>query len=524
MDERVGISRWSMMVLAIVAVTGLAAIAVAERQAEDDASARQRALTTEASMLVESTGRASVTALAGAGGLVSETGTVDLDSFGTFADEVAAASPIQALGLEPVTPLEDRPELEAAIGGQILDQRDGELVPAGERPLYYPVRAIEPATPTNQASVGLDILADPARGTAAIAARDTGKAVLTGPVPAAPSGAISYFLVKPLYRPGQGLDSVAARRRAHVGFISTVYLGRSFAELLVDTLPHGSRFSLRDGGVELAGSSSPPRGGATRTVTVGDRRWSLVVEDGRRTDRGVVFAVAAFGALLVGGLLLFFRRSALHDADVERAAAVIASTADFAQRLAAAASVQEVEQIIRQHLAPVVGAATASLGIVDADRGVLSLNPSATIDGGITERWREIPLDAREPITEVVRTGTPLILHTLDDWRDHATPDAVADAGRAGIVSAACLPLADRHGRVGATIAVSWAEEIAVSATTTDTLRTLTELCEQSLARARATDVEKRAAQQLAQLAARLASASTVAEVLDTITTAARSP
>ena len=524
MDQSVGMAPWPRVVLAIVAVAGLAAVVAAERQAEHDADEREEALAAQAAMLIEGSGTASVTALAGAGGLVSTRGEVDLDSFATYAREVVDVSPIQALGFEPVVQHEDRVDFEAALGGRILDQRDGELVPASERPLYFPIRAIEPVSDAGRATVGFDILAEPVRGTAAVVARDTGRAVLTEPVRAASTGETSYFLIKPLFRPGAPLDTVDDRRAAHVGFVSTAYPGSGFAQLLDESLPEPSRFTLRDGQVQLAGTASPPRNGTTRSVPVGERRWTLVVEDGRSTDRSLLFAVTAFAVLLFGSLLVFFRRSAAHDAEVVRASGVIARTADVAQGLAAAASVEDVDHIIRSQLGAVVGAKGASLGLVDADRGVLRVSSSPNIDRAITARWQAIPLDQPVPITEVVRTATPLFLRTLDDWRAHGTPEAVADAERAGIVSAACLPLADRGGRIVATLAVSWDDEIDFDPTTRDTLRTLTELCEQSLARARVTDLETHSAQQLAQLAARLASAATVAEVLETITEAARSP
>ena len=109
----------------------------------------------------------------------------------------------------------------------------------------------------------------------------------------------------------------------------------------------------------------------------------------------------------------------------------------------------------------------------------------------------------RRPVTEVVRTGEPVLLRTLDDWREHAPEELVAEAERAGLVSTACLPLEDRNGQVAGTLSISWDHEVDFDGPTRDTLRTLSELCEYTLDRARSTDNAAMEASQLAHLAAR---------------------
>ena len=510
--------------VAVVVLTGLGAVLVVERQAADDARDRQDVLATEAAVLIDGTVTASMTSVAGAGGLVGRRGEVDVESFRAYARDVVDASPITALAYEPVVTAAERQAFEAGLGRPILELEESVLVPAGDRPIYYPVQAVEPTTERTTAVLGFDILSDPVRGTAAIAARDSGRTILTEPVRATGEGSLSYFLVKPLYRGGAPVETVAERRAAHAGFLTTVYAGSGFAELIADSLPGGSRFTLHDGDERLAGTSQPPRNGTLRSVDVGDRTWTLVLEDGRRAERTLLLSVAAFATLLVVGLLVIFRRSTRHEADLERTAAVIGRTADVAQALAAAGSVEEVELVIRHQLPRVLGAKGASLGVVDRDTGVLRLGSSPAIDPAVTGRWTEVPLDAAVPIAEVVRTGQPLLLRTVDDWRAHGGPEVVEDVLEAGLVSAACLPLKDRHGQVAATLAMSWGEEVAFDATVVDTLRTITELCEYTLDRARSTDQAAQAARQLAHLASRLASAISIAEVLDIITESGSSP
>lgn len=515
---------WRAVVLAVVALTGTGATVATWNQAQHDADDRQRALATEVAGLVEGTADSSVAAVAGAGGLVSMQGDINLDAFRTYAREVVDLSPIETLAYVPVVSDDDRARFEARLGQPIIDRRNGALVTAPERPLYYPVLVTVPETEDTQTVLGFDILADPVRGTAAVDARDTGRTVLTEPVRATSNGAVSFFLVKPLYRTGTSLDSQAQRRDAHVGFITTVYAGANFTEAVLDSLPPGSRFTLYDGDVLLAASDQRPSGGTPRELDADGRAWELVIEDGRGVDRSLAWALAAFTALLMGGLILFLRRAEAHDQSTRRAARVIGRTADVAQALAAAGTVEEVEEVIQSHLPAVLGATVVSLGIVDRDHDVLHLGASPVLSAEVSARYSEIPLTTPVPITEVVRTGEPLLLRTHDDWRAHAPAEVVDDVVRSGIVSTVCLPLEDRYGQVAATLAMSWDREVDFDAPARDTIRTITELCEYTLDRARSTDEAARRATQLALLAAQLAAALTLSEVLDIITESASSP
>ena len=519
-----GMGIWRWMLLTVVVVAGLATTIITGRQAEDEAGDRERALAVEMGVLVDGTAESTIAAVAGAGGLVQPDGRVQQQSFKTYASDIVATSPLESLALVTVITDDERAFYQRLLGGPILDRRNDELVTAPDRPIYYPVRAVVPENESTSRVIGFDILADAQRGAAAIEARDTGHTVLTPPVTATSTGAVSYFLVKPLYRPGLPLTTQAERREAHIGFVTTVYSGASLADAVGGSLPAGSRFSIRDGDELLTSTDQPPSGGVTRTVDVGGRTWTVQVQDGRRTDRSLEWAVAAFATLLAAGLVLFFRRAEAHDAETRRSARVIGRTADVAQALAAAGTVEEVDLVIREQLAAVLGAKAASIGLVDADRGVLKLGPSVGAHPGIVEPAAEVSLDVRRPITEVVRLAEPLLLGTLDDWRAHAPEELVAETVRSGLVSTACLPLEDRHGQVAGTLAISWDHEVDFDGPTRDTLRTLAELCEYTLDRARSTDEKAREATQLAELAAQLAVAATVGDVLDILVAVGAGP
>ena len=184
--------------------------------------------------------------------------------------------------------------------------------------------------------------------------------------------------------------------------------------------------------VVLATSDDPPSGGLERTVDVNGRPWVIEVQDAREVDRSLQLAVGAFAILLLAGLVLFFRRARDHDEATRRSARVIGRTADVAQALAAAATVDEVDGVIREQLARVLDAKAASIGFVDHDRGVLHLGPSVGAHPGIVIPSADVPLDQRRPVTEAVRTGEPVLVRSIADWHEHAPDDLVAEAERAG--------------------------------------------------------------------------------------------
>ncbi len=238
------------------------------QEAEDDARDRQGVLATELSVLVEGTAESTVSVIAGGGGIVSTQGRVELESFQAYAREVVNLSPIESLGYVPVVRGEDRESFEADQGFPIVDRAAAGFEPASPRPLYFPVQAVYPVNATTRMILGFDILADRVRGAAALDARDSGRTVLTEPVRATSNDAVSYFVVKPLYRAGAPADTTADRRLAHVGFVTTLFVGANLTEAALATLPDSSRFTLRDGDTILAASDDLPSGGTTRMLDV----------------------------------------------------------------------------------------------------------------------------------------------------------------------------------------------------------------------------------------------------------------
>ena len=155
--------------------------------------------------------------LSGANGIVLPDGSVDLDAFRAYAGGVVAATSLEALAYEPVVTAAQRPAFEASSGHPIIDRGPNGPSPAPPRPLHYPVYGLVPVLDTNRGLLGFDMAGDPVRGPAADRARDLGTVVFSEPTPSQPTGRLSFFLVRALYRPGVPLGTLASDGRPSSG-------------------------------------------------------------------------------------------------------------------------------------------------------------------------------------------------------------------------------------------------------------------------------------------------------------------
>src|SRR5262245_19951742 len=109
--------------------------------------------------------------------------------FRQFVDSVLNRRPeLQGLAWDPRVPGYARGRWEALAqeegfeGFQFIEQRgDGHLVPAADRPEYFPVYFMENLS-GNEPALGFDLFSEPRRRTALERARDTGRAAATPPV------------------------------------------------------------------------------------------------------------------------------------------------------------------------------------------------------------------------------------------------------------------------------------------------------------------------------------------------------
>lgn len=530
------------MLVAFVLVAGVLGAAFAWRQEQRGAEVREADAADGITAAARATAENAIAGLSGAAGLVGPDGDVDPAAFEAFRVDVSRASSLSRLALIPVVEADERADYEREWP-QIIDLEEG-FTRAAEREWYWPVARISPLESLTAPLLGADIASFPLTSSTARTARDSGDPRITEaliidaqlvtslPDPAAPVPDIPetedevsvFFILKPLYLPGGQADSVLARRSTHVGFVVSVYDGFSLRDGIREEQPEGVHFEVRDGDAVLARSGAEVDGGVQRTFEVGGRTWVVHVEDHRPTGHPLTLLILGITALIVGGLVYLIRRSDRYERDTSRAALLISRTGDLAQRLAVAATVDDVAAVIARDVPAIFGARAASLGLLDRDTGTVRVHHGPATPAHVSPRTPPRSLDDVGPLTEAVRSGELVLVQDHADWWTYAAGAGVHEDVAAGTLAAAGLPLDATDGTVTGAVAVLWDRRQTFDATTVATLRTVTELCEQSLHRARMTDQVSMRAAGLAELAEQLAATTSVEQATRVATTFALDP
>jgi serine phosphatase RsbU (regulator of sigma subunit)/CHASE1-domain containing sensor protein len=239
---------------------------------------------------------------------------------------------LQALSYAQRVDPQEREAFSRRAQREDLPSLHPDLVPGGERRVYFPITYIGPLDAANQERLNQDFYADPVHRKAMDLARDTGEPqatkmvyVLTEAPPshnadlALRSGFVVYL---PIYQKGKPQGSVPERRRALQGFI----VGRFISEELLDGIFKGSfdpaiDFEVYDGedtssspllydrdGIQRAGEREDESlFSKESSVGVAGREWSLYFATLPGFEKGAESKLPAFVlASGVGVSLLLF--------------------------------------------------------------------------------------------------------------------------------------------------------------------------------------------------------------------------
>jgi len=265
-------------------------------------------------------------------GLYAAQTTVDHREFRIFAIHARVRHPdITALEWAPVVRHEDRAAVEqAARSGEYADFRiteraaAGEMIQAGERAEYVPVRFVEPVK-GNEAAVGFDLASNLDRRAMLDQARDTSEMLATGRLKLVQgeAGEFGFLVAQPIYAGHP--QTIESRRENLRGYVAAVYkLSELFERTiaLAGDLDTEAQMRLLDK-TALAGeqllcsdelhSNSPLLDVAAVQIEVGDvagRLWaveaipSAAYFAARRTPLAtVVFGVGTILAVLLATLI-----------------------------------------------------------------------------------------------------------------------------------------------------------------------------------------------------------------------------
>jgi serine phosphatase RsbU (regulator of sigma subunit)/CHASE1-domain containing sensor protein len=434
--------------------------------------------------------------LAGAAGVVEPDGTVDLDAFRRYASGIVDGTALEALAYVPVVPAAERPAVEARLGHPFTSRPSQGAAPAPLRDVSYPVLEVVPVMDINRAVRGFDIATDPVRLAAAEAARDRGTVVFSAPVPSQPSGQLSFFLARALYRPGLPIDTVDQRRAAFVGFVSTAYTAKALTEDLARGLADGARFTVRDGRTVLADRSGSGRPGVSVRTQATGRTWTLRVASGEQPSRALGWFSGITTLVLLAAIGLFVYRTDRFEQQVSRSARHLQALAGFATGLAGRGSSDDVMTYLTAGVLAPLDAFHAAVGVVDGDRLRRYFTPNGLSPSVTSALPTANPLDADTPLTQAAREDEPVLLPSTTVMQERYPQ--LADAWiAAGFGATANVPLRDRQGTVIGALGVAWDHPVVFDADLLDRLATVAGIAGQSLERAQLADAEHRVVGQL---------------------------
>ncbi|HAF21770.1 MAG TPA: hypothetical protein DCK93_02475 [Blastocatellia bacterium] len=173
--------------------------------------------------------------------------------------------------------------------------KDFRIWPKQNQDEYNPVIYFEPLDRRDQAVIGYDMHADPARRAAIEKARDTGLPAVTGPVSLTGENdgnkQIGFFIYAPVYENDRTPTSTSERREALSGFVYSQFRAADFIKTVMAIRstsgidlrlydgPEASAANLLYDTAAIAGSASrsstSPRLATATTVDVADRVWTL---------------------------------------------------------------------------------------------------------------------------------------------------------------------------------------------------------------------------------------------------------
>lgn len=337
-----------------------------------------------------------------------------------------------------------------APGGAVSALRkEVKIWPEGERELYGPILFLEPRSPRNVFAIGYDMMSEPTRRDAMVAAMQTGKMTASGPITLVQeiSGPkqVGFLVFNPVYA------NNSAGQRELLGFVYSPFrmgdlmqgiFGDKLREVRLDVYFQDSMGQLMYTSARPGDSQSFTRLSSLQHVPVGDngQTWAVSLHPtavfDASVDQGKSFLVLVMGTLIS---LLFFgaARNLVH----ERIAALRAKDQSARQLEQQTASLEESEarfKLLTSHI---------------RNHAIVLLDPTGTIttwnDGA--EKLFGYRSDAivGEPLQKLLAEGDAVTSMTLslEHGQDEATALRRRADGSTFLALTQLYPVRDDHER-----------------------------------------------------------------------------
>ena len=220
----------------------------------------------------------------------------------------------------------------------------------------------------------------------------------------------------------------------------------------------------------LVGSDGVPFGAVTLA-------WSTP----QRFDAGLTTSLQATADLSASSL----ERARTTD----RTQAGTSTLATLATHLSSARGFDEVGGAIVAHAPPALSADFALVGVLEGDR-LRMLAPSGPHSGPL-EPYRDSDLDGDFPALRAIHERRLVTFPSLDDIAA-ADPQVAADLDGLGVGAAAAAPLVGTDGEPSGVLVVLWVTPPRFDEALEGRIRTIADLCAQSIERSRLFDAEHR--------------------------------
>ncbi len=471
-----------LFTLALVGVVAgtVAGFLLARADAERSYRAMGRSAAEATATAVEQEVLDAVNGLAGADALTDGSG-LRVDVFPAFANDVLADEGSPGITLVEVVEAGEREAFEVELGRPISTLRDGELIPAPESSVLFPVVAVVPDL-TARSATGLDFGAVAVRRESLVMAFAERVPVVSDALQLDAEGTMAVAVLRPVVNDAAG--------RAVEGFVAAGVTLEQLALVAQRASGDAGSAVMVDGEEELIGEVPPSRSQAfAATVRVPGQAWDLLLLPTGSADLTVAWYLLGGGSLAVAALLVLLgvtrshqrRLAAAHD-DLAVDQARRRSVEEVTGRLARALTGVEVVAALLEHLPQAVGASNVLVVTTDARGGSLVFGGLASDDGAPTPRLEAALVDL------VGRGGGPGWHQSPMGWRGDAALQALA--GDAGALATIPLVVDD----VAGLLVVAYERVHLFEPDELKLLETLGVLAARALARAARYDVEHRAA------------------------------
>jgi len=338
---------------------------------------------------------------------------------------------LQGLAWDPRVPGAARAEWEARAHNdgvrafQFVEQeKDGRLVPAGERPEYFPVYFMEHLQ-RNEQALGFDLWSEDSRRMALERARDTGLATATPPIRLVqePGSQLGFLVLLPVYdRPA---STVEQRRTSLRGFAVAVYrIGDLVDASLRAEVEKGIGVSVADTDAQREiyrrDAGAPAGMPWDTTIEAAGRRWTVRFQPTAAIDGSWYFwqAWASLGAGMAVTILL---------------SAYIWSHGRRSADLAASNEALQGEVSVRQHAEAEAEAANRAKSAFMANMSHEIRTPLNAILGYSQLLTRHDALDVfQRDAVQTIAASSSHLLHVINEILDLSK----IDAGRMDVVRA----------------------------------------------------------------------------------------